>query len=435
MLSRATKAEAIINECCLRDSPDFFGALRRQIRGRGVSRRSLATTLERPVPNLVFLARTPCSAQPGSGPPRTPGSPSTHDARYTFSFDFLPSGLSSLAVTSAFSPHARTVTAGLSFSCLTKTRRPRYGSQRAARAGRAGRAAGRAAGPASAAGADPPPGRAGECAPAAWAWLRCRRGKANGLFAQMRARRLAKLGASASSSAPESSKTAGGAVATGAAVKPVDDRKENVQKQEPETRPNITVKRAQQPPSAGADGDLATAASGIPGNSKKRRASASEIDLAFPASPSAATPPPARRPHAESLEEWMDHTLTSAFRVSVDPSRTKDRLGHPLKFLPVLNQDLQDRGDALMLSIDDLDSAILEAGTAFQPKKPLLDYFLPCWKSVMRAIKQLRDVRPEKAAALQEAKRLCMSNAIFALTMPEYFGYVGYGICSRVGLD
>ena len=152
-------------------------------------------------------------------------------------------------------------------------------------------------------------------------------------------------------------------------------------------------------------------------NMKKRHASAVDPDVA-----GVASEPPPRRLQTESIEEWTHHFLSTAFRISVDPSQKKDRHGRELTFLPGLRQEMLDRGQTPRLTLEDLDPAILEVGNAFTHKKPLLDYFLPCWKSVMRSIKQLRDQRPQQMAVLQEAKRLCMSNCIFALTMPEYFG-------------
>ena len=249
----------------------------------------------------------------------------------------------------------------------------------------------------------------------------------------MRARRLAKLAAMSNAANDSSSNTGEKSSATASdAAKASSDGKENAKASGTESRPAITIKPAQpaagstQQPSAGPgskDGKARQAAatpSGTIGSSKKRRRSA--IDSASATPPPTTGEPMARRPFQESLEDWTDQTLSSAFRISVDPAQTRDAHGRPLTFLPGLSQELQERGQALKLTTDDLDPAILEAATAFSLKKPLLDYLLPCWKAIIRSVKQLRDTRPEKTAALQEAKRLCMSNCIFALTMPEYFG-------------
>lgn len=261
----------------------------------------------------------------------------------------------------------------------------------------------------------------------------------------MRARRLAKLASSgASAGAPTQSDASSSSAGEQSTSKGPGDNKENAQSEEQPARVqiNITPAPSSKPPQtvAVAAADTPTAASDAPlgpaGNGIKEsptpairtgiiigtnKRPIADIDPAS-ASPAPATEAPARRPHVETLEEWTDHTLSSLFRVTVDPNRTKDRHGHQLTFLPGLSQDIQERQQPLLLSTDDLDPAIVEAGTAVPHKKPLLDYLLPCWKNVMRAVKQQRDTRPERVEVLQEAKRLCMSNCIFALTMPEYFG-------------
>jgi ubiquitin conjugation factor E4 B len=132
--------------------------------------------------------------------------------------------------------------------------------------------------------------------------------------------------------------------------------------------------------------------------------------------------PQPRRFHAETFEDWADDILSTVFRITIDSNRKVDRNNHTLSFLPDLAQEVKDRGDPPKLSIDLLDQAILEICGTWNAQKPLMDYLLPSWKAVVKAGRQLRDHQPEKVALLQEAKRLCMSNCIFALTLPEYFG-------------
>lgn len=67
---------------------------------------------------------------------------------------------------------------------------------------------------------------------------------------------------------------------------------------------------------------------------------------------------------------------------------------------------------------------ILEAASTIPNDKAVLDYLLPCWKRVVKAQKGLRGYASEKDAILKEAKRLCMSYCIFAVEMPDLFGYV-----------
>jgi ubiquitin conjugation factor E4 B len=119
--------------------------------------------------------------------------------------------------------------------------------------------------------------------------------------------------------------------------------------------------------------------------------------------------------------------LSHIFRVTVDPNRTTDTHGHKLALLPGLSQDLQDSGDPLKLTVDVLDSAIVEAAAATPESKPILDYLLPCWRRVIKTLRILRTPAPEKLEVLKEARRICFSNCIFALTVPELFRY--FALC------
>jgi len=113
--------------------------------------------------------------------------------------------------------------------------------------------------------------------------------------------------------------------------------------------------------------------------------------------------------------------LSNIFRVTVDPSRITDGQGHKLAFLPNLSADLAEEGTPLKLAVGRLEEAIMEAATTVSHDRPLLDYLLPCWKRVVRTLKVFRGPAPEKEALLKEARRLCFSNCIFALTVPELF--------------
>lgn len=138
--------------------------------------------------------------------------------------------------------------------------------------------------------------------------------------------------------------------------------------------------------------------------------------------------PPARRHTTpESFEDWSDKTISQIFRVTANENRPADVHGHKLTFLPDLTAELQEQkpDGPLRLSSDNIEQAILEAANAFPHEKPLMDYMLPCWKRVVRAKKSLRIATPEKEAVLLEARRLCMSYCIFAVTLPDLFRYVG----------
>lgn len=137
------------------------------------------------------------------------------------------------------------------------------------------------------------------------------------------------------------------------------------------------------------------------------------------------TMPPAKRNAPESFKDWTDKTLSQIFRVTLDESKQTDVHGRPLTFLPGVRDELQPdqaQDGPLRLSADVLEQGILEAASAFPHDKPLMDFMLPCWKRVIQAKKTLRAATPEKEALLAEAKRLCMSYCLFAVTLPDLFG-------------
>jgi ubiquitin conjugation factor E4 B len=125
----------------------------------------------------------------------------------------------------------------------------------------------------------------------------------------------------------------------------------------------------------------------------------------------------------ESNEDYAARILSQVFRVSVDPHHMTTALGHRLTFLPNLNQELNDAGEPLKLSISNLDQAIIEACTNWPHDKPLMAYLLPCWKRVVKASTAGSKLAAGPRAEIhEEAKRLCMSNCLFALTMPLLYG-------------
>jgi len=219
---------------------------------------------------------------------------------------------------------------------------------------------------------------------------------------QIRRRRLAKLGgppSSASSTAspnPEETEPS-------ATSKPLDKGKEKAISM-PEPRSKINISPAPQP-GLGAGSVIAS-----------RKRPATEID-----SVSATQPPRRQTPlKEESIEDYADRILSTIFRVTVDQDR-QNLIGQQLTFLPNLSRELAEEGAPLKLSIERLEEAIMEAATAYPHSSPLFEYFLPCWKRVTKAIRVLRGPAPQKEEILREARRLCFSNCIFALTMPELF--------------
>lgn len=150
---------------------------------------------------------------------------------------------------------------------------------------------------------------------------------------------------------------------------------------------------------------------------KRKRA---EIDAQTNPRPSRTSTVPAAD---ETIEQWEDRTLGSIFRITLDAQK-KTEGSHKLIFLPNLKQELIDEEAPVLLTKERLDSALLEAASTIPNHKSILEYLLPCWKRVVKALRGLRGYAGTKDAVLKEAKRLCMSNCIFALEMPELYGWV-----------
>ena len=125
----------------------------------------------------------------------------------------------------------------------------------------------------------------------------------------------------------------------------------------------------------------------------------------------------------EPLDIWEHKALSSIFRLTLDPSSRKDIHGHPLYYVQGVKDDLEEQDIAIQLSTDVLDQAILEAASN-QEKSTPLDYLLLCWKRVSKQFRAAKSPKIEEAkmAVIKEARRLCMSYCIFAVTMPDMFG-------------
>jgi ubiquitin conjugation factor E4 B len=250
---------------------------------------------------------------------------------------------------------------------------------------------------------------------------------------EIRARRLAKLGgppAAAASSSP--SKTDENKAPGSDSSKPSPPSTSKPPATEAETtrtKINITPAPSSSPANPNASTSAApkqgspaqaTAPSGSTRPSRKRSASVNEDGVAAPARR-------ADPPKAESDEDYADRILSQIFRITVNPHQRSNLQGVRFTFLPNLNQELNDAGEPLKLSINVLDQAIIEACSEWPVNQPLMNYLLPCWKRAVKAA-------PVKAATSasfttgakfevhQEAKRLCMSNCLFALTMPALYG-------------
>ena len=123
-------------------------------------------------------------------------------------------------------------------------------------------------------------------------------------------------------------------------------------------------------------------------------------------------------------EHWEDNTLSEIFRVTLDPEHQKDIHGHRLRFLQGTRQDIEDASDEVRLSTGTLDQALLEAASTLGKSVTPLDYLLSCWKRVTKEWKPIRKIGEQdpKFVVVKEARRLCMSYCIFAITMPDMFG-------------
>jgi ubiquitin conjugation factor E4 B len=133
------------------------------------------------------------------------------------------------------------------------------------------------------------------------------------------------------------------------------------------------------------------------------------------------TPPPQK---IESIETFEDRTLSAVFKVTLKDDGRQDIHGKRT-FLPGLRSELEGEGQDLRIQVSVLDQALLEAASNAEKNRPL-DYLLPCWKRITRLSNGFRRAGNDdpKYQILCEARRLCMSYCIFAITMPEMFGYV-----------
>ena len=132
--------------------------------------------------------------------------------------------------------------------------------------------------------------------------------------------------------------------------------------------------------------------------------------------------PRSRHREPESLEIWQDRSLRSIFRVSLKPEEKKDLSGNQLLFLQNVKEELEQSDKPVRLGVDDLESAITEMASNAPGGKPF-EYLLACFKRTTRALRGGRFSGPEdpKRDILKEARRLCMSYCIFAVTMPDMF--------------
>lgn len=135
--------------------------------------------------------------------------------------------------------------------------------------------------------------------------------------------------------------------------------------------------------------------------------------------PSSASGRPSLRDR-DSPDEWEDKILRGVFRLSLEPGSKEDTHGYPLHYVSGVREDLEEQGGPIKLKTGHLDQALLEAASNPGKESPL-DYLLGCWKRVSRQFRmtRLEDARHE---IIKEARRICMSYCIFAVSMPDMFG-------------
>ncbi len=132
----------------------------------------------------------------------------------------------------------------------------------------------------------------------------------------------------------------------------------------------------------------------------------------------------------ESIEQWEDRTIRSVFRLSLDPSQTKDSQGN-VHFLAQLREELVDEAKPLLLTTDLLEQAIMEAGANLGKLTPH-DWLFGCWKRITRLSKPVKDRTPDnnRWSVLTEARRLCMSWCILSITSPDVFEATYSGVAA-----
>ena len=133
--------------------------------------------------------------------------------------------------------------------------------------------------------------------------------------------------------------------------------------------------------------------------------------------------PASKQKGSNSIEIWEDKTLSSIFKITLKDGSKQGSGENPSTYLPGIASELKDEGSAILLHTGILDQAILEAVSSFSEGKPLR-YLLGCWKRVSRLLRAMRVSEGDdpKYRIVKEARRLCMSYCIFAMTIPEMFG-------------
>ena len=110
--------------------------------------------------------------------------------------------------------------------------------------------------------------------------------------------------------------------------------------------------------------------------------------------------------------------LSGVFRLTLEEGKKQDLMGHKLHYIPGVRDELREQDEALLLSLTNLEQAILEAASTTEETP--FQYMLGCWKRVSKQYRAIRAKPDErKMVIVKEGRRICMSYCIFAVTMSD----------------
>lgn len=167
-------------------------------------------------------------------------------------------------------------------------------------------------------------------------------------IAQIRAKRLAKLGGSASATPNQAPSPTGSPAPTSSNQNAVP------------SPPAGSTSTSATPVSNGADSTQQTSKPSAPQMNVQPRTVSPvkrERDGSQRPKPAAAGKGP------ESLESWQDKMLRQVFRTTLNPEETRDLHGHSLIYLASTRDDLVEQSAPLQLNIDVVEAAIAEAAS------------------------------------------------------------------------
>ena len=227
---------------------------------------------------------------------------------------------------------------------------------------------------------------------------------------QIRNKRLAKLGISSQAQAPtqEGESSAQSLPKEPTASTPAE---------QPSTKPRINITSSRPPQEAARNpfsqlGLRSTNQDGTSDSTPSTTPAQSSLKRSHPSESTVVAAP-------ESLEDWEDRTLSAIFRISLDPDKRQDHLGHKLYYAEGVKQELEEQDAPLQLNFTVLEQAILEAGSITGRSSPFT-YMLGCWKRISKQLRALKSKPDEsKLNIVREARRICMSYCIFAVTMAD----------------